>query len=94
MSTPSRVESIFFAALGKKTTAERADHLDHACDGECGMDPGPERDPTTFGLDPTPLSRIDTTSLALDGVVLIDGQVDTMDPLMKVPERPLPDDLR
>ena len=31
MSTPSEVESIFFAALSKKTTAERADYLDHAC---------------------------------------------------------------
>ncbi len=31
MSTPSQVESIFFAALGKKTTAERAGYLDQAC---------------------------------------------------------------
>ncbi len=31
MSTPSQVESIFFAALGKKTPAERASYLDRAC---------------------------------------------------------------
>ena len=31
MSAPSPVESIFFATLGKKTAAERADYLDHAC---------------------------------------------------------------
>ena len=31
MITPSQVESIFFAALDKKTTAERADYLDDAC---------------------------------------------------------------
>ena len=37
MSTPSRVESIFFAALGKKTTAERADYLDHACGGDAEL---------------------------------------------------------
>ncbi len=37
MSTPSRVESIFFAALSKKTTAERADYLDHACGGDAEL---------------------------------------------------------
>ena len=37
MSTPSRVESLFFAALGKKTTAERADYLDHACGGDAEL---------------------------------------------------------
>ena len=31
MSTPALVESIFFAALEKKTAAERADYLDAAC---------------------------------------------------------------
>ena len=31
MSTPSQVESIFLDALEKKTTADRADYLDHAC---------------------------------------------------------------
>jgi serine/threonine protein kinase/Leucine-rich repeat (LRR) protein len=31
MSTPSTVESIFLAALGKKTTAEQVDYLDQAC---------------------------------------------------------------
>ena len=34
MSTPSRVESIFFAALGKKAIAERAGYLDQACGGD------------------------------------------------------------
>jgi RNA polymerase sigma-70 factor, ECF subfamily len=37
MSTPLRVESIFFAALGKKTTAERADYLDRACGGDAEL---------------------------------------------------------
>jgi ECF sigma factor len=37
MNTPSPVESIFFAALGKKTTAERADYLDHACGGDAEL---------------------------------------------------------
>ena len=37
MSTSSRVESIFFAALGKKTTAERADYLAHACGGDAEL---------------------------------------------------------
>jgi hypothetical protein len=31
MSEPSRVRSIFFAAIDKKTAAERAEYLDHAC---------------------------------------------------------------
>ncbi len=31
MIAPSQVESIFYAALEKKTTAERADYLDDAC---------------------------------------------------------------
>jgi eukaryotic-like serine/threonine-protein kinase len=31
MVVPSQVEAIFFAALAKKTIAERADYLDHAC---------------------------------------------------------------
>ena len=31
MSTPSQLEAIFFAALDKKTAAERADYLAHAC---------------------------------------------------------------
>ena len=31
MSVSSKIESIFFAALGRETTAERADFLDHAC---------------------------------------------------------------
>jgi hypothetical protein len=37
MNTPSPVESIFFAALGKKTTAERADYLDYACAGDAEL---------------------------------------------------------
>jgi serine/threonine protein kinase/Tfp pilus assembly protein PilF len=37
MSTPSRVESIFLAALGKQTTADRADYLDHACGGDAEL---------------------------------------------------------
>ena len=37
MSTPSRVESIFLAALAKKATADRADYLDHACDGDAEL---------------------------------------------------------
>src|SRR5690348_11696328 len=31
MSTPSQVEAIFLAALEKKTHAERAGYLEHAC---------------------------------------------------------------
>ncbi len=34
MSSPSRVETIFFTALEKKTAAERADYLDQACGGD------------------------------------------------------------
>ena len=34
MKNSSHIESIFFAALGKETTAERADYLDHACGGD------------------------------------------------------------
>ena len=37
MSSPSRVESIFFAALEKKTAAERADYLDQACGGDAEL---------------------------------------------------------
>jgi eukaryotic-like serine/threonine-protein kinase len=37
MSTPSRVESIFFAALGKNTAAERADCLNDACGGDAEL---------------------------------------------------------
>ncbi len=43
MNTPSPVESVFFAALGKKTTAERADYLDHACRGDAELRRGVER---------------------------------------------------
>ena len=34
MSTPSRIESIFLAALGKKVAADRVAYLDHACGGD------------------------------------------------------------
>jgi hypothetical protein len=37
MCSPSRVESIFFAALEKKTAAERADYLDQACGGDAPL---------------------------------------------------------
>ena len=37
MSTPSRVESIFLAALEKKTTADRADYLDDACGSDAEL---------------------------------------------------------
>ena len=37
MHTPSQVEAIFFAALGNKTTAERADYLDYACCGDAEL---------------------------------------------------------
>jgi hypothetical protein len=37
MSSPSRVESIFFSALEKKTTEERADYLDQACGGDAAL---------------------------------------------------------
>jgi eukaryotic-like serine/threonine-protein kinase len=34
MNNSSHIESIFFTALDKRTTAERADYLDHACGGD------------------------------------------------------------
>ena len=37
MCSPSRVESIFFTALEKKTAAERADYLDQACGDDAGL---------------------------------------------------------
>ena len=37
MSTPSQVESIFLDALGKTTTADRADYLDDACGGDAEL---------------------------------------------------------
>jgi tetratricopeptide (TPR) repeat protein len=37
VSSPSQVESIFFAALGKKTAAERADYLNDACGGDAEL---------------------------------------------------------
>ena len=37
MSSPSQVESIFFAALEKKTAAERADYLDQACGADAAL---------------------------------------------------------
>ena len=37
MASPSRVESIFFAALEKKTAAERADYLDQACGADAAL---------------------------------------------------------
>ena len=37
MSTPSRVESIFFAALSKNTAEERADYLNDACGGDAEL---------------------------------------------------------
>jgi len=36
MSSPSRVESIFFAALEKKTPEERSVYLDQACGSDSG----------------------------------------------------------
>ena len=40
MNNNSNIESIFFAALEKKTTAEQADYLDHACDDDVAMRAG------------------------------------------------------
>ena len=37
MSNSSNIESIFFAALGKETAADRADYLDHACGGDAEL---------------------------------------------------------
>ena len=37
MSTPSQVEEIFFAALDKKTAAERADYLARACGDDADL---------------------------------------------------------
>ena len=37
MSTPSQVESIFFAALSKNTAEERADYLNDACGGDAEL---------------------------------------------------------
>ena len=37
MASPSRVESIFFAALEKKTAAERAAYLDQACGADAAL---------------------------------------------------------
>ena len=37
MASSSDVESIFFAALGKKTEAERADYVDQACGGDAAL---------------------------------------------------------
>jgi serine/threonine protein kinase len=37
MSTPAQVESIFFAALGKKETTERAGYLDLACGADAEL---------------------------------------------------------
>ena len=37
MVSPSRVESIFFAALEKKMAAERADYLDEACGADAAL---------------------------------------------------------
>ena len=37
MSAPSQVESIFFAALDKKTIAKRARYLDRACGGDAEL---------------------------------------------------------
>jgi eukaryotic-like serine/threonine-protein kinase len=37
MGSPSRVESIFFTALDKKTVAERADYLDQACGDDVAL---------------------------------------------------------
>jgi hypothetical protein len=37
MASSSQVESIFFAALEKKTGAERADYLDRACGGDAAL---------------------------------------------------------
>ena len=37
MSTPSRVESIFLDALGKRTAADRAEYLAHACGGDAEL---------------------------------------------------------
>ncbi len=37
MASSSRVETIFFEALEKKTAKERADYLDHACGGDAEL---------------------------------------------------------
>ena len=37
MASPAQVESIFFAALEKKTAKERADYLDHACGADAAL---------------------------------------------------------
>ena len=37
MSSPSQVETIFFAALEKKTAEERADYLDRACGSDAAL---------------------------------------------------------
>ena len=37
MASSSQVESIFFAALEKKTAAERAAYLDQACGGDAAL---------------------------------------------------------
>jgi hypothetical protein len=37
MSGPSRVETIFFAALEKKAGAERAAYLDEACGADAAL---------------------------------------------------------
>ena len=37
MASSSQVESIFFAALEKKTGAERSAYLDQACGGDCAL---------------------------------------------------------
>jgi eukaryotic-like serine/threonine-protein kinase len=37
MCSPSRVEAIFFTALEKKTAAERADYLEHACGSDSSL---------------------------------------------------------
>ena len=37
MSDPSRVESIFLAALDQESAAERAEYLDHACGDDAAL---------------------------------------------------------
>ncbi len=43
MSNPAQIESIFFAALEKKSAAERAEYLDQACGGDTALSERVER---------------------------------------------------
>jgi Leucine-rich repeat (LRR) protein len=74
MSIPTAVESIFFAALDKKTTAEQADYLDQACGDDVALR---HRVGRLLEAHPRAVDYLARPAIQRDGVALVDPAEDT-----------------